>query len=79
MRAKKQIMNRVYLLWRMIDYSEPQLVLVCATEESVKREMERHIQQNIDKKDWMLRKVTPEKQREIISADYYFDEIQIIN
>ena len=72
-------MNRVYLLWRMIDYSEPELVLVCATEESVKREMERHIQQNIDKKDWMLRKVTPEKQREIISADYYFDEMQIIN
>jgi len=72
-------MNRVYLLWKMMDYSLPELISVCATEESVKREMDRHIQQDIDKKDWMLRKVTPEKQREIISADYYFDEVQIIN
>jgi hypothetical protein len=63
----------------MIDYSEPELVSVCATEESVKREMERHIQQNIDKKDWMLKKVTPEKLREIISKEYYFEEIQIIS
>jgi hypothetical protein len=63
----------------MMDYSLPELISVCATEESVKREMDRHIQQDIDKKDWMLRKVTPEKQREIISADYYFDEVQIIN
>lgn len=63
----------------MWDYSEPELILVCATEESVKREMKIHIQQDIEKKNWMLKKITPEKLREIVRADYYFDEMQVIN
>jgi hypothetical protein len=70
---------KIYLLWKMWDYSEPELILVCATEESVKREMEKHIQQDIEKKNWMLQKITPEKLRKIVSADYYFDEMQVIN
>ena len=72
-------MNKIYLLRKMWDYSEPELISVCATEESVKREMKRHIQQDIEKKNWMLKKITPEKLREIVSADYYFDEMQVIN
>lgn len=63
----------------MMDYSLPDLISVCTTEEVVRREMEGHIERDCTRKHWMLKKVTPEKLREIISTDYYFEEIQIID
>jgi hypothetical protein len=33
-------MDKVYILWKMMDYSLPDLIAVCATEEVVRREME---------------------------------------
>jgi hypothetical protein len=72
--------STVFLVWKGSEYSEYHLLSVCANKDIAKKEMNKHIVKEIQYTNWnALPPRTQEEKIELISENFYYEEVPVVS